>query len=215
MHRSGLPHLAQAFIWVTICCVPLLASIVWPESARPDHEYGGDADCREFRNQRVAQRFFQDQAGPEVDDHRLDFDRDAVACERLPCPCNRPNGAGIGFTFAPRVAGRRTPIVLRFRAPRKSPTRSSLFYAADILGYPQRCRHDLAAYDERYRVRRGESVVFELHGVDLDRAGRVRRVPWCLGRHWGELYICTYEETATECLGSKVLAYFSFRVVRR
>ncbi len=42
----------------------------------------GDRDCRDFRTQAEAQRFFEN-AGPG-DPHWLDDDRDGVACEWLP-----------------------------------------------------------------------------------------------------------------------------------
>lgn len=43
---------------------------------------GGDKDCKDFATQREAQRFFESQ-GPG-DPHRLDRDKDGIACESLP-----------------------------------------------------------------------------------------------------------------------------------
>ena len=43
-----------------------------------------DKDCRHFATQREAQRFFEANGGPHRDPHRLDGDRDGVACEALP-----------------------------------------------------------------------------------------------------------------------------------
>lgn len=46
-----------------------------------------DRDCSDFRNQRRAQFFFLRHGGPRRDRHRLDSDRDGIACEGLRCPC--------------------------------------------------------------------------------------------------------------------------------
>lgn len=45
---------------------------------------GGDKDCSDFSTQSEAQVFFISQGGPGSDPHRLDRDRDGVACETLP-----------------------------------------------------------------------------------------------------------------------------------
>lgn len=42
-----------------------------------------DYDCSDFSNQAEAQRFFENQGGPVRDPHRLDRDRDGIACETL------------------------------------------------------------------------------------------------------------------------------------
>ncbi len=55
----------------------------------------GDRDCADFANQAQAQDFYLDQGGPASDPHRLDgSDEDGVACESLPCPCNRSTTRG-------------------------------------------------------------------------------------------------------------------------
>ena len=44
---------------------------------------GPDRDCRHFSSQREAQEFFIAAGGPERDPHRLDADKDRMACEAL------------------------------------------------------------------------------------------------------------------------------------
>lgn len=44
----------------------------------------GDKDCSDFKTQNEAQIFFLSQGGPEKDPHKLDQDRDGIACETLP-----------------------------------------------------------------------------------------------------------------------------------
>ena len=46
--------------------------------------FGEDRNCGDFDNQRDAQEFYEAAGGPETDRHRLDGDRDGVACESLP-----------------------------------------------------------------------------------------------------------------------------------
>ena len=43
-----------------------------------------DCDCPHFSTQQEAQRFFERAGGPATDPHRLDADRDGIACETLP-----------------------------------------------------------------------------------------------------------------------------------
>lgn len=54
----------------------------------PDHlpydPNGPDRDCPDFSTQEEAQRFFLAAGGPASDPHRLDGDRDGIACETLP-----------------------------------------------------------------------------------------------------------------------------------
>ncbi|MFH1863167.1 MAG: thermonuclease family protein [bacterium] len=45
---------------------------------------GADKDCPDFKTQAEAQSFFISQGGPSKDPHRLDQDKDGVACETLP-----------------------------------------------------------------------------------------------------------------------------------
>lgn len=63
-----------------------------------------DKDCADFAYQEDAQEFFENQGGPIDDPHRLDGDRNGVACESLPSTVSgtesrSPNG---GF-FISRV----------------------------------------------------------------------------------------------------------------
>lgn len=44
---------------------------------------GPDRDCGDFDTQKDAQEFYEAAGGPETDRHRLDSDRDGVACESL------------------------------------------------------------------------------------------------------------------------------------
>jgi len=44
----------------------------------------GDKDCSDFKTQKEAQDFFISQGGPASDPHKLDQDKDGVACESLP-----------------------------------------------------------------------------------------------------------------------------------
>jgi hypothetical protein len=43
----------------------------------------GDKDCSDFSSWRQAQNFYKKHGGPRYDPHRLDADRDGVACENL------------------------------------------------------------------------------------------------------------------------------------
>lgn len=45
---------------------------------------GPDRDCSDFDSQKEAQAFYEAAGGPEKDPHRLDPDRDGIACESLP-----------------------------------------------------------------------------------------------------------------------------------
>jgi hypothetical protein len=42
-----------------------------------------DRDCSDFSTWRAAQKFYKKQGGPRSDRHRLDADRDGIACEEL------------------------------------------------------------------------------------------------------------------------------------
>lgn len=42
---------------------------------------GADKDCADFSSQAAAQAFFTTNGGPAVDPHRLDRDKDGIACE--------------------------------------------------------------------------------------------------------------------------------------
>ena len=42
-----------------------------------------DKDCSDFKTWRQAQKFYKRHGGPQRDPHRLDADRDGIACEDL------------------------------------------------------------------------------------------------------------------------------------
>ncbi|HEV2791385.1 MAG TPA: excalibur calcium-binding domain-containing protein [Solirubrobacterales bacterium] len=42
-----------------------------------------DRDCSDFNSWRAAQKFYKRHGGPQRDPHRLDADRDGIACESL------------------------------------------------------------------------------------------------------------------------------------
>ncbi|PRX38906.1 excalibur calcium-binding domain-containing protein [Planifilum fimeticola] len=50
----------------------------------PYDPHGSDRDCSDFKTQEEAQEFYEAAGGPEKDPHRLDPDKDNVACESLP-----------------------------------------------------------------------------------------------------------------------------------
>jgi Excalibur calcium-binding domain len=43
----------------------------------------GDRDCGDFGSWKAAQKFYKKNGGPRYDPHRLDADRDGIACEEL------------------------------------------------------------------------------------------------------------------------------------
>ncbi len=60
----------------------------------------GDRDCGDFASQKAAQIFYLEAGGPRMDPHRLDADRDGIACETNPAPyyygSSLPDGSGGG-----------------------------------------------------------------------------------------------------------------------
>ena len=46
--------------------------------------FGPDRNCGDFATQQQAQAFYEAAGGPESDPHRLDGDKNGVACESLP-----------------------------------------------------------------------------------------------------------------------------------
>jgi Excalibur calcium-binding domain len=90
-HRSGprgggSPSSARSYNALSTCrtpsggdCLPYGGS---PLARSPGE--GGDRDCRDFPNQRAAQRYYERKGGPASDPDRLDPDHDGVACESLP-----------------------------------------------------------------------------------------------------------------------------------
>jgi len=61
---------------VTLTALVALAIPAAPASA-------GDKDCSDFDTWNQAQRFYKNNGGPRYNPHRLDADRDGVACESL------------------------------------------------------------------------------------------------------------------------------------
>jgi micrococcal nuclease len=60
-----------------------------PKPAQPSYTgrndpFGTDRDCGDFRTHAEAQAFFIAAGGPGSDRHRLDADRDGIACQTLP-----------------------------------------------------------------------------------------------------------------------------------
>jgi Excalibur calcium-binding domain len=191
--------------------VVVMACVGWAGS----HAQAAQGEkCSDFRVQRAAQEHLRGRLFT-YDDHpqRLDRDIDGLACERLPCPCFR-NGAGIGLRIRPKVGGRRDPIIVSFRSSRPVPTRRTRWYSAAVEVYPNRCFHDLAGYHEQHRSARGELVTLKLTGATLDSNGNVRFAPWCLGRYWVTVDMCTSDDGAGDCLEGKTLGIRSFRIVR-
>jgi hypothetical protein len=61
---------------VASTAVVVLAFTAAPVSA-------ADKDCADFNTWRQAQNFYKKHGGPRYDPHRLDADRDGIACESL------------------------------------------------------------------------------------------------------------------------------------
>ncbi len=51
--------------------------------ALPSSAPAYDRDCSDFSSWRAAQKFYKRHGGPQRDPHRLDADRDGIACEAL------------------------------------------------------------------------------------------------------------------------------------
>jgi len=70
--------------WVLIGVVVL--GVLWwlfpgnPSSLTETRDY----DCSDFSTQKEAQAFFESNGGSSRDPHKLDQDKDGVACETLP-----------------------------------------------------------------------------------------------------------------------------------
>jgi excalibur calcium-binding domain-containing protein len=59
----------------------VIAAAAFAFSAAPT--MAADKDCSDFRTWRAAQNFYKNHGGPRRDPHRLDADRDGIACESL------------------------------------------------------------------------------------------------------------------------------------
>lgn len=62
----------------TAATVVTMAFALTPTSAA-----AGDKDCADFSSWKAAQKFYKNHGGPKRDPHRLDADRDGIACESL------------------------------------------------------------------------------------------------------------------------------------
>ena len=76
--------------WIRVVVIILLAGggFFWftskadrTSSIGGSREIRGDKDCSDFATQSEAQKFYEEQGGPNSDPHRLDRDRDGIACE--------------------------------------------------------------------------------------------------------------------------------------
>lgn len=65
-------------IAVVAACVTLVLG-----ASAPTATAFRDRDCSDFRSWRAAQKFYKRHGGPRRDPHRLDADRDGIACESL------------------------------------------------------------------------------------------------------------------------------------
>jgi Excalibur calcium-binding domain len=65
------PKLAAAAIAVIALALPTAPAMAY------------DRDCSDFGSWRAAQKFYKRHGGPQRDPHRLDADRDGIACESL------------------------------------------------------------------------------------------------------------------------------------
>ncbi|MEH7505145.1 excalibur calcium-binding domain-containing protein [Neobacillus drentensis] len=76
--------------WVVGLGIPLMLLVFWfnskmdTETVDNKEDYGhyiSDKNCSDFESQEKAQKFFEENGGPEEDSHDLDRDRDRIACE--------------------------------------------------------------------------------------------------------------------------------------
>jgi len=76
------------FIAWTLAGLVLIVGIWWLRSGNTSknrfNSLQKDYDCSDFSTQKEAQAFFESNGGPANDPHRLDQDKDGVACETLP-----------------------------------------------------------------------------------------------------------------------------------
>ena len=71
---------------VAVGVAAVLLVVLLTGSDKADGGVVSDRDCSDFSTQREAQRFYEEQGGPESDAHRLDEDDDGLACEGLRSP---------------------------------------------------------------------------------------------------------------------------------
>lgn len=84
---SSRPEKQSASVGTSLPKLPKLPSTSFERTDEPavERSYSeyGDRDCSDFSSQREAQRFFEEQGGPDTDYHKLDRDGDGIACESL------------------------------------------------------------------------------------------------------------------------------------
>ncbi len=71
---------------VAVGVAVVLLLVLLTDSEGGDGEFVADRDCADFSTQEEAQRFYEEQGGPQSDIHRLDEDDDGLACEGLRVP---------------------------------------------------------------------------------------------------------------------------------
>lgn len=64
-------------------CTMAIAAAVFGTAFTAGPAAAADKDCSDFSSWRQAQRFYKNHGGPRHDPHRLDADRDGIACESL------------------------------------------------------------------------------------------------------------------------------------
>jgi len=76
------------FIWILLIVGALILGAWWLTSSNSSTSDSflitKDRDCSDFSTQKEAQAFFELSGGPARDPHKLDQDKDGVACEALP-----------------------------------------------------------------------------------------------------------------------------------
>ena len=75
-------------IWILLLVGALLIGLWWlmfkNNSSPSKPTVANDRDCSDFSTQKEAQAFFELSGGLGRDPHKLDQDKDGVACETLP-----------------------------------------------------------------------------------------------------------------------------------
>ncbi|MDQ3724546.1 MAG: excalibur calcium-binding domain-containing protein [Actinomycetota bacterium] len=64
---------------VTLTALATVVALAFPAAPAS----AADKDCADFNTWRQAQKFYKRHGGPKYDPHRLDADRDGIACESL------------------------------------------------------------------------------------------------------------------------------------
>lgn len=75
-------------VWIILVIGVLIIGLWWLISynnlSSNKYSVTNDRDCPDFSTQKEAQIFFELNGGPARDPHKLDKDKDGVACETLP-----------------------------------------------------------------------------------------------------------------------------------